>query len=248
MPSAETLPSVTTRVTTVRMTRPSTSSATAAPSTVRASTDASARRSPNTRAVMPTLVAVSAAPTKTASSPENPSARPATAPVAIGTTTPTTATRIEARPTDRRSRRSISSPTSSRSRITPSSRERVDDLVRFDEPEHRRTDDDAGGDLGHDGRDVDAFGDLRGDLGRDEHDEDVEQDRVHVHRVRTPCTNGSAAASDTTVGTEELPGPHAVCSMVDGSGLRTLRTPREAGFGTKRPAPGCAWAPDRSMH
>ena len=50
--------------TTVRITRPSTSSATAAPRTTRASVVASARMSPNTRAVMPTLVAVSAAPRK----------------------------------------------------------------------------------------------------------------------------------------------------------------------------------------
>ncbi len=60
------------RTTTVRMTRPSTSSATAAPSTVLASMVASARRSPKTRAVMPTLVAVSAAATKRASSDPSP--------------------------------------------------------------------------------------------------------------------------------------------------------------------------------
>ena len=56
-------------------TRPITSSATAAPSTMRASVVARARRSPNTRAVMPTLVAVSAAPTNSAvlkSSPISP--------------------------------------------------------------------------------------------------------------------------------------------------------------------------------
>ncbi len=62
----ETVPSVTIRTTTVRMTRPRTSSATAAPSTVRASTDVRARRSLNTRAVMPTLVAASAAPRNSA--------------------------------------------------------------------------------------------------------------------------------------------------------------------------------------
>ena len=62
----ETVPSVTIRTTTVRITSPSTSSATAAPSTVRASTEVSARRSLNTRAVMPTLVAASAAPRNSA--------------------------------------------------------------------------------------------------------------------------------------------------------------------------------------
>ena len=58
----DTEPSDTSRTTTVRITRPRTSSATAAPSTVRASTVASARRSLNTRAVIPTLVADNAAP------------------------------------------------------------------------------------------------------------------------------------------------------------------------------------------
>ena len=58
----DTEPSETSRTTTVRITRPRTSSATAAPSTVRASTVARARRSLNTRAVIPTLVAASAAP------------------------------------------------------------------------------------------------------------------------------------------------------------------------------------------
>ena len=64
--STDTEPSVTSRTTTVRTTRPMTSSATAAPSTIRASVVARARRSPKTRAVMPTLVAVSAAPTNSA--------------------------------------------------------------------------------------------------------------------------------------------------------------------------------------
>ena len=60
--STDTEPSDTIRTTTVRITSPRTSSATAAPSTVRASTVARARRSLNTRAVIPTLVAASAAP------------------------------------------------------------------------------------------------------------------------------------------------------------------------------------------
>ena len=64
MSRIDTDPSDTSRTTTVRITRPRTSSATAAPSTVRASTVARARRSENTRAVMPTLVAASAAPMK----------------------------------------------------------------------------------------------------------------------------------------------------------------------------------------
>jgi hypothetical protein len=72
---AETGPSLgTIRVTTVRMTRPITSSATAAPRTVLASTEASARRSPKTLAVIPTLVAVRAAPMNRASLPSRPKA------------------------------------------------------------------------------------------------------------------------------------------------------------------------------
>ncbi len=55
-------PSVTTLTTMVRITRPKTSSATAAPSTILASVVANARRSPNTRAVIPTLVAVKRRP------------------------------------------------------------------------------------------------------------------------------------------------------------------------------------------
>ena len=57
-PATDTEPDVASRTTTVRMTSPMTSSATAAPRTVRDSTIASALRSPKTRGVMPTLVAV----------------------------------------------------------------------------------------------------------------------------------------------------------------------------------------------
>ncbi len=66
MLSTETVPSVTMRTTTVRITRPRTSSATAAPSTVRASTEVSTRKSLKTRAVIPTLVAARAAPRNSA--------------------------------------------------------------------------------------------------------------------------------------------------------------------------------------
>ena len=64
--NTDTDPSDTILTTTVRITSPRTSSATAAPSTVLASTLASARRSLNTRAVIPTLVAASAAPRNSA--------------------------------------------------------------------------------------------------------------------------------------------------------------------------------------
>ncbi len=105
----------------MRITSPSTSSATAAPSTVRASTVASARRSLNTRAVMPTLVAASAAPMNSDWLLLWPSALATAYPPTIGTTTPITATDIDARPTAPSSPRSISIPTPSSRRITPSS-------------------------------------------------------------------------------------------------------------------------------
>ena len=112
-------PTSTRRTTTVRITRPRTSSATAAPSTVRASTVVRARRSPKTRAVMPTLVAVRAAPTKIASLVLNPRAAPTPAPPMNGSATPMSATLIAARPTAPSSSRSISRPTSKSRRMTP---------------------------------------------------------------------------------------------------------------------------------
>ena len=112
-------PPVTILTTTVRITRPSTSSATAAPRTTLASVVARARRSPNTRAVMPTLVAVSAAPTKIAVFVSCPNARPTAVPPANGAATPMKATSSEALPTLPSSARSISMPTWRRSSSTP---------------------------------------------------------------------------------------------------------------------------------
>ena len=104
-------PFSTTRETTVRIMRPSTSSATAAPKTMRASLVDNARRSPNTRAVMPTLVAVSVAPTNSAVRASSPMAMPPKMPKPMGKTTPRIATLSAARPTVRSSLRSISIPT-----------------------------------------------------------------------------------------------------------------------------------------
>ena len=115
----DTDPSVTMRTTTVRTTRPMTSSATAAPRTMRASVVASASRSPNTRAVMPTLVAVSAAPTNNAVLPSSPMRLIAPMPSTIGATRRRRRRAGTSWPTLPSSRRSISMPTSSRSRITP---------------------------------------------------------------------------------------------------------------------------------
>ena len=112
-------PPVTTFTTTVKMIRPRTSSATAAPRTIRDSIDASALKSPKTRAVIPTLVAVSAAPNSSAVFVDSPNNSPTPSPAANGTTTPTTATAIDAPPTFRSSTRSVSMPTESRSNSTP---------------------------------------------------------------------------------------------------------------------------------
>ena len=69
IPPSETPPVVATPVTTARVIRPRMSSTTAAPSTTLAAGSWSRPRSASTRAVMPTLVAVKVAPTKTATRP-----------------------------------------------------------------------------------------------------------------------------------------------------------------------------------
>ena len=175
---------VTTFTTTVRMIRPSTSSATAAPSTMRASVVASARRSPKTLAVMPTLVAVSAAPRKIAVSVSQPRATPAPAPATNGTATPMTATSIDARPTRPSSARSISIPTWTSSSSTPISaitpRLTPSLAAELDEPEHRGADDDAGHDLAEHGGHADALGALGGQLGRGDDDQQVEEEARQV--------------------------------------------------------------------
>ena len=117
--SASMEPCSTTLVTTVRITNPKTSSTTAAPRTIRASVDDRARRSPKTRAVIPTLVAARAEPKKRDAFIVSPRTVPAKMPDDIGIATPIIATRIETRPTFRNSPRSISSPTSARRTMTP---------------------------------------------------------------------------------------------------------------------------------
>ncbi len=59
--------------------------------------------------------------------------------------------------------------------------EDVKDLVGLDNPEQRRPDEHTGDDFGDDSREADAIRDLRSDLRRDDHDQDVEQYRVDVH-------------------------------------------------------------------
>ena len=136
---------------------------------MRASVVASARRSPKTRAVMPTLVAVSAAPRKIAVSVSKPRPTPAPAPATNGTATPMIATSIDARP----------DPTElGEVHLHPDLHEQQQDAelgehaeadaalaAELDEPEHGRADEDAGDDLAEHGRDADALGALGGELG-----------------------------------------------------------------------------------
>ena len=60
--------------------------------------------------------------------------------------------------------------------------EGAEDLVALaDGVEHRRADEDAGDDLADDGGDAEALGDLGGHLGGDEDDQDVAEDLGGVH-------------------------------------------------------------------
>ena len=76
----------------------------------------------------------------------------------------------------------------------PELTEHAQRLVGPHQCQDRRTDDDTGHDLTDDRRDVDALGELRRDLGRDEHDQDVQQDRADVHQLSA----GSARAISAT--------------------------------------------------
>ena len=114
-------PCWTIRVTTVRMMSPRTSSVMAAPKTMRASVDESARKSANTRAVTPTLVAARAAPRNSDALKDSPRTVPAKTPEDMGTTTPMMATSIDARPTFLSSVMSIPRPTSASKIIRPTS-------------------------------------------------------------------------------------------------------------------------------
>src|SRR5687768_3507931 len=105
--------------TTARMIRPTMSSSTAAPSTTCDSRSCSRPRSASTRAVMPTDVAVSDAPTTRAGSSGSPSCVATRYPRAKGRTTPTRATVAAAPPTERSRRRSVSSPMWNRRMRTP---------------------------------------------------------------------------------------------------------------------------------
>ena len=174
-------------------TRPMTSSATAAPSTIRASVVASARRSPNTRAVMPTLVAVRAAPTNRAVLKSSPISRIAPSPSTSGATTPTVADQ---------QRRAADLAQLAEVHLHADLEQQEDDadlaeraehlVVAADQVEHRRADEDAGDDLADDGRDADALGDLGRQLGGDEDDQDVAEDLGDVHAAGQSRGQGRA--------------------------------------------------------
>ena len=207
---------MTTLTTTVRMIRPSTSSATAAPSTIRASVVASARRSPKTRAVMPTLVAVSAAPRKIAVSVSQPRPTPAPAPATNGTATPMTATSIEARPTrPELGEVHLHADLDEQQQHAELGEHAEADAAlaaQLDEPEHGRADDDAGDDLAEHGRDADPLGALRGELGRDDDDEQVEQqsrqvDGLHGRRSLSRASTTIASAMAITSGLQPPAAP-----------------------------------------
>ena len=212
------------------------SSATAAPSTVLASTVASARRSPNTRAVMPTLVAVNAAPTNSASLPSMPT-----------------------RETDARARHKGHDHAGERDgersaahaaelveiHLEADFEQQQDDaelrqglqcLAAVNPAEHGRTDDHAGDDLADDRREAYAISELGRDLCREEHDEDVEEDSVDVHRdysvtsVRPPrAVREVQPVAETAYGRDlETKGPDALAETRDvhpNSGRLTLAAP-----------------------
>ena len=198
--SALTSPPVTIFTTTVRMMRPSTSSATAAPSTIRASVVASALRSPNTLAVMPTLVAVERGPD-----------------VQRGVSGLSEAERDEPadqegdRDTDRghRHRRPADAPQFGEVHLHADLHEQQQHAklgdcrhglaVGRNPPEERRADDDADGDLADHGRHPDPLAQLGGELRGDQDHRDVEQHPGIVGIAARPChrPNGRRHTQET---------------------------------------------------
>ncbi len=114
-------PAPTHAVTAPSTTSASTSSTTAAPRMILASSLREARMSFRTRAVIPTLVAVIAAPIKTwaAIDASGMNTADVTVPIARVDAVPITATANDEGPTPRRSRTDRSTPTSNRSRSIP---------------------------------------------------------------------------------------------------------------------------------
>ena len=194
---------------------------------MRASVVASARRSPKTRAVMPTLVAVSAAPRKIAVSRV-----PAEADAGAGTGDerhddaddgdgqrgPTDApelgeVHLHADLDEQQQHAELGEHAEADAALA----------VEVDEPEHRRADDDAGDDLAEHGRDADPLGALRGELRRDDDHEQVEQqprqvDGLHGEPVAQPSVEMIASAMAVTSGFSRQPRRRTVTTA---SGPRT---------------------------
>ena len=108
-------------LTSARIRRPSTSSITAAARMIRLARSCKRPLAARTCAVMPTLVATIAAPTKIDSICGSPQSRRMPHPRTKGTATPSTATQVAIGPTLIRSEAFTSSPTRNRRNITPSS-------------------------------------------------------------------------------------------------------------------------------
>ena len=72
--------------------------------------------------------------------------------------------------------------------------EHLEDLVRFDQPEDGGADDDAGDDFADDCGDADPFRELRRDLRRKQHDDDVDENGCDVHGIRLTCGRSQRVA------------------------------------------------------
>ena len=151
---------------------------------MRASIVASARRSPKTRAVMPTLVAVDAAPRKIAVSVSKP--RPTPGPGADDERDGDADDRDEHRgPADPAELGEVHlHPDLDEQQQHPELGEHAEAdaplAPQLDEAEHGRPDEDAGHDLAEHRRHADPLGSLGRQLGGGDHDEEVEQQARQV--------------------------------------------------------------------
>ena len=102
--------------------------------------------------------------------------------MAIGTTTPTVADEHRGLPDGPELAEVHLHPDLEQQQDDPELGQRGEDLRVADEAEDRRPDEHARDDLADHRRHVDPLGDLRGDLRRDEDDQDVEEDLDDVHR------------------------------------------------------------------
>ena len=200
---------VTTLTTTVRMIRPSTSSATAAPSTMRASTVASARRSPKTRAVMPTLVAVErgAEEDRRLGVEAEPDAGAGADDERDGDADDGDEHRGPADPAELAEVHLHADLDEQQQHADLGEHAEADAALaaELDEPEHGRSDDDAGDDLAEHRRYAEPLGHLGRQLGRGDDDEEVEQqprqvDGLHDGRAGQPNSTRAPLRSPSRPG------------------------------------------------